>query len=47
MAQVKIKRTTGDTKPTTVDAGELIYAYDTSGNGGTYARKLFYRRSHL
>ena len=41
MAQVKIKRTTGDTKPTTVDAGELIYAYDTSGNGGTYARKLF------
>jgi len=41
MAQLKIKRTTGDTKPTAVDAGELIYAYDTAGNGGTYSRKLF------
>lgn len=41
MAQLKIKRTTGDTKPNEVDAGELIYAYDTAGNGGTYSRKLF------
>jgi hypothetical protein len=41
MAQLKIKRTTGDTKPSTVDAGELIYAYDTGSSGGTYSRRLF------
>lgn len=37
---IKIKRTTGDGKPTTVEAGELFYAYDTASNNGTYSRKL-------
>lgn len=38
MAKILIKRTSGTTKPSTVDAGELVYAY---GSGGDYGGKLF------
>jgi hypothetical protein len=38
MAQtIKIKRTTGTGKPSSVDQGEIFYAY---GTGGTYGKKL-------
>ena len=41
MAQtIKIKRTTGVGKPTSVAQGELFYAYDTSDAGGTYSKRL-------
>jgi len=41
MAQtIKIKRTSGNTKPTNVAAGELFYAYATNGVLGTYGKRL-------
>lgn len=39
---IQIKRTTGSTKPASVEQGELVYAYDTPGsNTGGYGKKLF------
>ena len=41
MAQtIKIKRTSGNGKPTNVAAGELFYAYATNGILGTYGKRL-------
>ena len=39
---IQIKRTTGSTKPASVQQGELVYAYDTPGTDtGGYGKKLF------